>query len=52
MNDLEKSTYCEPDFSIANEIISETEEKENKKNKNDDLHPMDDDEIAHLAECF
>lgn len=57
MNDLERATYCEPDFSLANEFVNETmseEEKEATRKKTLEMYNnfYDDEEIAHLGECF
>lgn len=57
MNDLERATYCEPDFSLANEFVNETmseEEKEVTRKKTLEMYNnfYDDEEIAHLGECF
>ncbi len=56
MNDLEKSTYCEPDFSLANEFVNDTmdeQEKEATRKKTLEMYnTLTDDEIAHLGECF
>ena len=59
MNDLEKSTYCEPNFSLANEFVNDTmdeQEKEITCKKTVEMYhnftDLDDDVIAHLGECF
>jgi hypothetical protein len=36
MNDLERSTYCEPDFSLANEFVNDTMDEQEK----DIIHRM------------
>lgn len=57
MNDLEKSTYCEPNFSLANEFVNDTmddQEKEATRRKTLEMYNnfLDDEAIAHLGECF
>lgn len=57
MNDLEKSTYCEPNFSLATEFVNDTmdeQEKEATRRKTLEMYNnfLDDEAIAHLGECF
>ena len=56
MNDLEKSTYCEPNFNVINDALDDasdvTKTDKNKINNKCKNETLDDDEIAHLGECF
>ena len=53
MNDLDRATYCEPDFSLASEIMDEEKDKM-KENDKSFKKPRDltDEEIESLGECF
>ena len=62
MNALEMSTYCEPDFGLAQEIMDEfveesmtEEEKAKRRKETEEMYRNladDDDYWQHLGECF